>query len=794
MPGPLGGLLVVDASWGMPGSVTGMLLADYGAQVVKVERPGGGPDVGGITRKAWDRGKWSVSCDLGRPDGVEQAQGMLAGADVFLESFGAGGAPAGLDAADIHARFPQLIHCSITAYGQDGPLRDRPGYDALVAARFGLMAEQRGHRTGPIFLGHPTVGYCTAFLCSIGILAAIQARTHTGRGQQVDASLLDGMLSVMSMNWWWNEKGLSYLAREGHETGFGRNRLITDLFVCSDGEYLMMHTGGEGGFKRTMDILGLGDRVQPIDGLEMSVPLDDAEYHAARHLAPEVFKTRPRAEWIAAFHAADIAALPVLRPHEALDDEQVRFAGVVIDQHDAELGTIRQVGPVMHFSESPPARPAPAPVVGADDGRIGELAGRRSAAPTATGRPISNALEGIRVLDFSSFFATAYGARLLSDLGADVIKIEPLGGDQMRPLADLFEGAQRGKRNLAVDLRSEEGREIVRRLVATADVVMHNFRPGKAEKIGLGYQDLRLIRPDLLYAYLPGFGSRGPKSELKSFAPLVSGFAGLLYEAAGAGNAPVRRALGNEDLYNGFAGAVAVLLGLRHRAVTGRGQYIENPQLHSSLFVVTEQCADAEGQPLPGLLLDAEQTGWGPLYRLYRTSDGWICVTCVGDAAWARLTEALDVRLAASDPRFATAADRTTNADALAGLLAERFAASTSEDAHAALEAHRVPSEIPLDHPLLPDFLWDEWAFESERVFEHHHPEHGWVREVGLVVRLSETPGLQKGPSARLGQHSAAILGELGYLPEEVERMRAERRIIVADTEPAAEEPIPAEQ
>ena len=217
----------------------------------------------------------------------------------------------------------------------------------------------------------------------------------------------------------------------------------------------------------------------------------------------------------------------------------------------------------------------------------------------------------MRILDFSSFFATAYGARLLSDLGADVIKVEPLQGDQMRPLADLFEGAQRGKRNIAVDLRTEEGRGVVRRLVATSDVVMHNFRPGKAEKIGLGYEDLRLVQPELIYRYLPGFGSHGPKSELKSFAPLVSGFTGLLYESAGRGNPPSRRTIGNEDLYNGFAGAVAVLLALQHRGATGRGQYVENPQLHSSLFVISEQCTDAAGRPRPGLELDADQAGVG---------------------------------------------------------------------------------------------------------------------------------------------------------------------------------------
>ncbi|MEW6477556.1 MAG: CoA transferase [Actinomycetota bacterium] len=757
MPGPLEGLAVVDATWGMPGAVTGMLLADYGARVVKVERPGGGPDRRSVTRSAWDRGKWSVEADLSTAEGREALFGLLATADVFLESGGPGRADAagfGYDA--VHGRWPALVYCSISGYGPDGPWRDRPGYDCLVAARLGAMAEQPGHRKGPKFLGHPMIGYGTASLATIGILAALRARRLTGTGQRVDVSLLDGLVAQSSMNWWWNENDVSYLARSGTEKGFGRTRVVTDPFLCADGEWIMIHTGGPGAFKRAMDILGVGEKVRTIPGVEMSVRLDDDEYEAARHRAPEAFKSRPRAEWLKLFHDADVAALPVLRPGEALLDEQVEHAGVVVELDDPVYGRLRQAGPVIRFEKTPAAPPAPAPTVGQHNGsaatgvRLPGYSGNRT--PERGGRPLAHALDGLRVLDFSSFFATAYGAKILSDLGADVIKVETPGGDQMRGMADPFEGCQRGKRTIALDLRSPAGLAIVDDLVRSADVVMHNLRPGKAEKLGIGYDRLAKLRPGLIYCFLPGFGSTGPKAHLKSFAPLISGFTGLLYLGAGRGNPPIKRVMGNEDYYNGFLGAVAVLMALEHRAKTGEGQYIESPQLHSSLFAATEQCLDGAGRPVEAFALDPAQMGYGPLYRLYRTAgDGWLCLACVGDRHRVELRTALGVD------------DLPADDEALAGLLEERFAQLTVEEAFTLLDGHGVPCEIAVPDPAMPDFLWDEWAVETGRVFEQHHPVWGWIREFGLSVHLSDTPGLNKGPSPLLGQHTREILAELGY-------------------------------
>jgi len=765
--GPLSSLTVVDASWGMPGSVATLLLADCGATVIRIERPGpagGAPD---LVRLAWERGKKSLQLDLNDAADRRVLDGLLAGADVFLESFGPGRAARyGLDYATLKDRLPRLVCCGITGYGQSGPWRDEPGWDCLVAAKMGVMTEQpSAGREGPIFLGHPHIGYGTGFMAAIGILAAVRARHVTGRGQFVDVSLLDGLLAQSPMNWWHHPKSISYVETQGGQrTGFGRKRLITAAFECGDGEFIQVHTGGQGGFKAMMEIFGFGDITQTItDRPEMSVPLNDEEFVIAREYIPEAFRQRPRQEWIELFQAADLAVLPVLRQGEVLNDEQVLFAKRVMTHEHPTYGRIRQSAPPLSFEKAPTAPPSPPPRPGEHNEQLRRLAATLpSQAAAAGGEPLAHPLEGIRILDFASFFATPYGAKLLSDLGADVIMVEAPSGEQMRALPNPFEAAQRGKRNIVVDLKTAEGRRIVHELVATADVVMHNQRPGKAEKIGIGYETLSKINPKLLYVYLPGFGSRGPKAHHKSFAPLVSGFTGLLYEAAGAGNKPVRSAEGNEDYYNGLIGAVAVLAGLEHRARTGEGQYVESPQLHSSLFTSSHHFLGPDDEPMTALPMDGEQTGWGPLYRLYRTRDHWLCIACVGSAAFARLAGALGlaVDLSPAEP------------DRLAQALTARFAEMDSADAFRLLREHRVACEIPAREPWMPNLFFEDWALEQGLVVEQPESLHGPIREIGLYVRLSDTPGQHKPAAPRMGQHTAEILRELGYGDERIAALR----------------------
>src|SRR3569832_1349671 len=687
MPGPLDRLVVIEAARVMPGAIAGMLLADHGAEVIKVEPAGGTFFAHDLTRKCWDRGKRSGERDLFDDTPRDTIRALLATADLFINSMNEAEATAiGLDEASLARDFTRLIVCALTAYGKDTPFADRPYGESLAAALLGTMIDKgSSFRSGPVYLGQPALHYGQAFLAVIGSLAALRARRVIGLGQRVEASLLDAMLAQSPMNNWWQEDGISYIKKgdSGAIDRVGRTRLITAMFECADGLFLQIHTGGAGGFKAAIDVLGFGDRVQALKGAEMAVPLSDDEYHIARVEVFDAFKTRPRDEWIRLFQAADVAALPVLEPAEVLLDEQTEFVGQRIELVDPDFGTIHQAAPAIRYLNAPPAKPRPAPAIGADNRMLADLLARAARPVEAAVGSLKGPLEGIRVVDFSSVFAVGYGGRLLNDLGADVIKLETPDGDQMRPLPDVFDAAQRGKRDIVLNLKSPEGLEAARRLVATADVVTHNLRPGKADKLGIGYEALSAINPNLIYAYLPGYGSRGPKSHLKSFAPLVSGWTGLLYEGGGEGNPPTRSEIGNEDYNNGFLAAAGILMALESRSRTGKGDYMECPQLHSSLWTTSEHFLDADRKPVYGFRLDKAQAGINALDRIYPTSDGWLCFCCRDDARFAALARAVGQPGLVSDPRFATARARSTNDGALQALLTPFFADKSSIEAFA---------------------------------------------------------------------------------------------------------------
>ncbi|HKE76584.1 MAG TPA: CoA transferase, partial [Acidimicrobiales bacterium] len=591
--GPLDGLRVVDCSWGTAGPRATGLLADYGADVLWVEPPGGDRlrRLDPAAASVFNRGKRSVEVDLKDPDQRDRVAGLVARADVLVHSWRPGvAARLGLDYADLHDAHPGLVVCSISGFGPDGPWRELPGHEALIHALVGTMAEQPGHRDGPIFEALPFASIGAAYLAVIGVLAALYRRHDDAVGRHVETSLLDGALAYLSMLWG---------ARAGAAGGMpapGAHRIVARSFRCQDDEYIGVHTGAVGAFGRLMVALGLDDRIPPsATGLDLGVPLTAEQLRILETDIHDIFASRPRADWVRLLRDADVCAIEHLRPCLVFDTEQAKVNEMVVVVDDPVLGRVEQVAPPAKLANTPGEVRSPAPRVGADDAAaLDPTTWPSGASGECDERPI---LDGVRILDLGAFYAGPYSSRLLADLGADVIKVEPVVGDPLRGMERPFFSAQAGKRSLAANLKDEGLAPAVQRLLAWADVVHHNMRPGAAERLGLGYDQVRAVNPSIVYLYAPGWGSSGPDRLRQSFAPMLSNYVGIGLECAGQFNPPLFPT-GNEDPGNGLLGAVGVLLALLHRQRTGEGQYVENPQLNATMAHMAHAVRLADGTVL----------------------------------------------------------------------------------------------------------------------------------------------------------------------------------------------------
>ncbi len=288
------------------------LMADYGADVIWIEPPGGDPwrDELAVPYSVYNRNKRSVELDLRDPSGRNALLKLLETAEVFVESWRPGIAERlGLDYETVHERLPRLVYCSISGFGPGSPHGDLPGYTALVHAGVGMAEAQSGHREGPVFLGLPQACNGAAYMALIGVLAALYRREDDGWGRRVETSLMDGVMAYMAQAWGYGELSAPAAAT----APFGASRFVTRTFLCADEEWLGLSTFGRGAFDRLMTLLGIDDRVPPMDDKNVMVPLSPEEAEIVFNEIPEIFLTQPREVWIERLLKADIAAIPALR-------------------------------------------------------------------------------------------------------------------------------------------------------------------------------------------------------------------------------------------------------------------------------------------------------------------------------------------------------------------------------------------------------------------------------------------------------------------------------------------------
>lgn len=779
MTGPLAGLRVIDCSRGIAGTRATGILADYGADVIWVEPPSGDPYREQLANfyAAYNRGKRSIVLDLRNAEDLGRLLDLLSSADVFVCSWRPGVSDRlGLAYDDnLHARLPGLVYTSITGFGPDKSRAALPGYESLVHAVVGTMGEQRGYREGPIFEGLPFASLGASSLAVIGTLAALYRRQDDGRGRLVETSLIDGALAYLAMGWSDTDVPVPRVGSAGKRTVVGTVR-------CGDGTYLGLHTGAIGAFGRLMEELGVADRIPPSpDGLDMALMATPDELEFLETELPRIFATESRDTWLQRLLAADVCAIPALQPGEVFDEPQAIHNQMVIESADPVLGPVQQVAPAARFSRTPTGTPGPAPTPGRHTREVlselrvpaGPMA-QAASHPRPDDRQMSDGgplLAGLKVLDFGAYYAGPYASRLLADLGAEVIKIETLAGDPLRGQEKVFPSGHAGKKAIALDMKDAEGQSIGLALAAWADVVQHNMRPGAAERLGLGYDQVAKVNPDVIYAYSPGWGSTGPDRRRQGFAPMYSGYVGVSFEVAGRGNPPIMPT-GNEDPGNGLLGAIGILMALWNRRRGGRGQLVEHPQLNATMAHLAHIVRRPDGSVIGAATLDGGQLGTGALDRLYQTADGWLCLAAPRDDEFVRLCGTLDLQQVTTEPRFATAARRAENAEELSRRLEVAFAVMPTSTAVARLSADGVPCEVPAGYNC-EAFLNDPRNVQTGRVASSPHPTYGTVREVAKLIRVSDAAVAYHRRAPMLGEHGEEILAGLGYDDSEITKLRS---------------------
>ncbi len=373
-------------------------------------------------------------------------------------------------------------------------------------------------------------------------------------------------------------------------------------------------------------------------------------------------------------------------------------------------------------------------------------------------------LDGVKVVDLAGYIAGAYCASLLADMGARVVKVESHAGDGFRSIGGAFQGWNRGKRAIVLDLLSDEGREILYQMVAAADVVTENYRPGVARNLGVDYDTLGAINPTIIYCTVTGYGADGPYADNPTFDPLLQAQSGAVVAQGGEGNPPNYLRIAVSDYSGAIIAASGVAAALVHRARTGQGQRLETALLNSAIAVQAGEFFSYPGKP-PAPRVDS--LGLTSTYRLYKARDGWFFLSCDDDESWSALCQALGrADLAENYP------DRVARAEhdgEIGATLVEIFAAQPRRHWLSLLQRAGVKC-TPSGY--MRDIHDDPQARHLGLTVDAESPDAGPIKQMGLPVTFSRTPGKIWGPSPAHGQHTDEILAEMGFSSKEIEDLR----------------------
>ncbi|MCK8645239.1 CaiB/BaiF CoA transferase family protein [Mycobacterium colombiense] len=788
---PLAGYTVIDLSTGIAGAYCTKLLADGGADVVKIESPEGDPlrawSASGATIPDGSDGalfsflagaKHSVVADPTGDDDAELVNRLLAAADAVVWSAGSDVAEhPDFTAQAIYCRHPHLTVTSITPFGLQGPWRDRAATEfTLQAWSGGIVGLGRGEQERPpVFVGGQVGEYLAGVYASAATLASRWRRIDGGAGELLDLSMLETQILSLTYH------PVSYFDVLGRPWRDMRRPTIPGVAQAKDGLVDL----GCGTAQQWFDLCAMVGHPEWIDEESPLSITEQANIHA-----DELFS------WLAATPVDEIRELasafripnaPVANGANVTSfDQFVERDSFVRNPRDG----FRQPSHPYRMRPAQLRAPQPAP-------RLGEHTERYRAAPlparpAPTGAAKALPLSGIRVLDMTTFWAGPCCTHSLAVLGAEVIHVEstrrpdgtrmiagiPVTEDQWWEKSPIFEALNTNKKGLTLDLQSPRGRELLRRLITTCDVVVENFTPRVLDQIGLDFAAVQSIRPDTVLARMPGFGLEGPWRDNPAFAYVIESAAGVSWLTGYPDRTPYDPySIGDPNA--GVHALNAILLALEHRRRTGEGVFVEAAMVDAALSIAAEQVIEYTAY---GALLERAGNR-GPTaapQNLYRSADidefgrldSWVAIAVGTDDQWDSLCRALGSPSWATDPTLSTDSGRRAHHDAIDEQLAAWCGRRSRDEIVSTLWDAGVPVAKVMQPHRQPEL--EQLAFRD--FFEEvDHPVNGPARLSTVPMRFSAGPHkFHTEHAPLLGQHNHELLSGLGLSDSEIAALEAD--------------------
>ncbi len=775
---------IVDTSTGISGAYTTKLFVDAGAEVVKVEPPGGDPlrrwsasgstgSAAGALFRFLAAGKQSV---VGAVNDPEIAR-LIAGADLVVDSGDAGLDPAALFAAD-----PRLVVCSITPYGLTGPYAGRPATEFTVQAECGSIAGRGTLDRPPVQAGGRVAEWAAGVTAAAASLAVLRRSTRTGEGAVLDVSWFEAM--VLSTNLY-SDLMFSLMGRPD-VPGPPRSVELPSIDPTSDG-WVGFNTNGAKHFRGFAEMVGRPDLVgHPQWGAIGGRVAARAEWD---DIVRSYTKAHTTAEVLADAAELRVPAARVNDGHTILSEEQLLardfFAGDPADPASA----LRTPRPHYLLNGRRPEQAGPAPELGASD--PADLLRRRPATsePATGGLPLA----GLKVLDLTAWWAGPAVSQLLAAMGAEAVHVESLTHlDPMRlASAIMFMGRDRwwefsgfhlaintNKKGVTIDLGGDEGRALLRRLVEWADVVVENYTPRVLERWGMGWEAVHALNPSAVMMRMPAFGLDGPWRARLGFAQTVEQMSGMAWVTGYADGEPtVPR--GPCDPMGGMHAGFAALVALEARDRTGEGQLVEAPLLDSALNMTAEQVIEFTST---GTILERDGNrspsaapqglyACHPPAAMGTADEAWLALSVANDEQWEALVKVLGAPVWAQDPKLATHAGRRAGADRIDAELTGWALGRDVEETVELLIAAGIPAAT-LTNP-------------RNLTLHPHLAARGYLEQVpnavvgthgvpGLPLRMSGVDRWIRQGAPLVGEHNAEVLsGLLGLSAAELEQLTA---------------------